>query len=153
MVTRMNREKTYRDCTVAGASPLGLLVALFDRLAGDLRRAAEAIRQKEIEGRCRELNHALVILAQLDSWVDFENGDTSARELAAFYAYLRSAILQASSQQSAAVLEKAIDSIVNVRIKWQELDAHGSHSSLQSHAVIASASASYGERASLSLSA
>lgn len=149
----MNRERTYRDCSVAGATPIGLLVALLDRLASDLRRAAGAIGHGDIEGRCRELNHALLILAQLDSWVDFENGGESAREVAAFYAQLRSAIVQASVQQSAAVLENTIESVLNVRSRWQELDTAASLPALQANAMIAAGEMSYPERPSLSLTA
>lgn len=153
MVTRMNRERTYRDCAVAGATPIGLLVALFDGLASDFRKAADAIRCSDIEARCRETNHAFLILGQLESWVDLENGGESARQIAAFYAQLRSAVVQASTQQTGAILEGAIESILNVRSKWQELDSTTGAPALQSNAMIASGELAYSERASLSLSA
>lgn len=148
-VMRTTRERTYRDCSVAGATPIGLLIALFDRLAGDLRRAASAIREGNIEARCSEINHALVIVGQLESWVDLQNGGASANQLSVFYAQLRSAMLEASMQQSAVLLERSVDSILNIRSRWQELDALA----FDFDAFISSASVSHPDGASFSLSA
>lgn len=118
----MNRARAYRDCAVAGATPIGLMVALFDRLALDLRRAAEAIRANDIEVRCREMNHAFRILGQLESWIDLQNGGEPARQISRFYAQVRSAMIQASFRQSAEVIEGHIQTILRIRSNWQELD-------------------------------
>ena len=54
----MNRtDLAYRRTAAEAASGLGLLIALFDTLAGDLRRAAEAQRANDIERRSREARH------------------------------------------------------------------------------------------------
>lgn len=118
----MNRETTYRNCSISGASPIGLLLALFDRLAADMGRAATAIRSNDIEGRCREINHALIIVGQLESWVDKEKGGESARQLASYYVYLRAKMMEASAKLSAEILESLIESILHVRSSWQALD-------------------------------
>ena len=82
-------ELSYRKSAIEGASSIGLIIALFDTLAGDLRRAAAAIRKNDIEERCKQLDHASLVLGQLESWVDLEKGGDSAQFLAQFYAYLR----------------------------------------------------------------
>ena len=74
-------ELSYRRSAIEGASIIGLMIALFDTLVGDLRRAASALRKNDIETRCRELNHATLVLGQLNEWVDLENGGESARTL------------------------------------------------------------------------
>ena len=115
-------EMSYRQSAIHGASPIGLMIALFDRLAGDLRRAAAALRKNDIETRCNELNHALLVLGQLQNWVDVKNGGESAQKLSRFYAYLRAKILEASAAKSARILEMQIDMILLVRTSWQQLD-------------------------------
>lgn len=120
---QMNRERAYRDCAVAGATPIGLMVALFDRLALDLRRAAAAIRANDIETRCREINHGFLILGQLENWVDLENGGAPARHLAEFYAHLRARMMQASATQMAQILDQQIETLVAIRSRWQQLDS------------------------------
>jgi flagellar protein FliS len=115
-------ELSYRRSAIEGASPIGLMIALFDTLAGDLRRAAFALRNNDIETRCRELNHATLVLGQLNEWIDPENGGESAQVLSRFYAYLRSKMMEAAITKSAKLLEAQIDMIGHVRSAWQKLD-------------------------------
>ncbi|MGA2671854.1 MAG: flagellar export chaperone FliS [Terracidiphilus sp.] len=119
----MTTELTYRRTSIAGASPLGLMIALLDTMVGDFRRAADALRKNDIETRCREMNHAALVLGQLESWVDLKNGGESAQTLARFYSYLRAKMMQAAVEKSASVLEAQIDSVLHVRSAWQQLDA------------------------------
>src|ERR1700751_2014626 len=115
-------ELSYRKSAIEGASSIGLIIVIFDTLAGDLRRAAAAIRKNDIEKRCRELDHACLVLGQLESWVDMEKGGDSARSLSHFYAYLRATMMEASVPQSASVLDTQIETILQVRSAWQKLD-------------------------------
>lgn len=119
----MNTETLYRNTSVGGASLIGMMIALFDALARDLRRAAIAIRNEDIEGRCKQLNHALQVIAQLDSWVDLEHGGQPARQLRTFYAYLRSKIMEASVKKSASLMEAQMEIVLHVRSKWQLMDS------------------------------
>jgi flagellar secretion chaperone FliS len=115
-------ELSYRRSAIEGASPIGLIVALFDTLVGDLRRAALALRKDDIETRCRELNHATLVLGQLNEWIDPENGGESAQTLSRFYAYLRAKMMEAAVSKSAKILDTQIDMILHVRSAWQKLD-------------------------------
>ena len=113
---------SYRKSAIEGASSIGLMIALFDTLVGDFRRAAAALRKNDIETRCQELNHATLVLGQLENWLDIKNGGESAATLARFYAYLRAKMMQAAVTQSASLLEAQIDMILHVRSAWQQLD-------------------------------
>jgi flagellar protein FliS len=115
-------ELSYRRSAIEGASRIGLMIALFDTLAGDLRRAASALRKNDIETRCRELNHAALVLGQLESWIDLKNGGESGQTLSRYYAYLRAKMMEAAVHKSPKVLEAQIDMILHVRSAWQQLD-------------------------------
>lgn len=115
-------ELSYQKSAIEGASPIGLAIVLFDVLAGDLRRAASALRKNDIEWRCRELNHACLVLGRLESWVDLKNGDEMAKTLARFYAYLRAAMMEAAVKKSAPLIEAQIEMILHVRTAWQQHD-------------------------------
>jgi flagellar protein FliS len=88
-------EYTYRRTAVDGASSVTLVIMLYDRLVADLQRAVEAMEHNEIEKRCSELKHALLILQQLEGSLDHENGGVAARNLANFYSYARAKVLEA----------------------------------------------------------
>jgi flagellar secretion chaperone FliS len=113
---------SYRKSAIEGASSIGLIIVLFDTLAGDLRRAAAAIRKNDIEKRCRELDHASLVIGQLESWIDMSNGGESAQTLAAFYAQLRAKMMEAAGSKSAELLETQIAMIMQVRSAWHKLD-------------------------------
>lgn len=116
-------ELSYRRTALDGATSIGLVIALYDTLSGNLRRAASAIAAGDIEGRCAELNHALLVLAQLENMVDSSRGDELSGNLSLFYAYLRAQMLQASVLKSAALLEAQIALVLQVRSAWQQRDA------------------------------
>jgi flagellar protein FliS len=122
-MTMSTTELSYRKSAIEGASTIGLMIALFDTLVGDFRRAADALRRNDIENRCRELNHAALVLGQLESWLDIENGGDSAQTLARFYTYLRGKMMESALTKSARLLETQIDMILHVRSSWQQLDA------------------------------
>lgn len=124
----ISREKTmnptslaYRRTAAEGASGFGLLIALYDTLAGNLGRAAAAQRKGNIEARTEELKHALLVLASLENWVDASSGDL-ARQLARYYARLRKRIMQAQVKQSAEILEAEMAEALRIREIWQNLD-------------------------------
>jgi len=114
---------SYRRVSVEGATTIGLMIALFDTLVGDLRRSAAALRKGDIEVRCREMNHAALVISQLESWIDMANGEESAKTLSRFYAYLRAKMLEAAGTKSASLLEAQIEMILHIRSAWQQLDA------------------------------
>jgi flagellar biosynthetic protein FliS len=114
---------SYRRAAVEGASTIGLMIALFDTLVRDLGRACVALRTNDIETRCREMNHAALVISQLESWLDLKNGGEQARKLSRFYAHLRAKMLEAAATKSAILLEMQINTILHIRTVWQQLDA------------------------------
>lgn len=114
---------SYRNSAIEGASPIGLVVVLYDRLVVDIRCAAAAIRANDIERRCRELNHASWILGQLEDWIDKTNGGELAGNLSNFYAHVRGKLTEAAVTKSATVLDELIELISQLRSAWQQRDS------------------------------
>jgi flagellin-specific chaperone FliS len=68
------------------------------------------------------LNHAALVLGQLEDWIDQGNGGHLAQNLSSFYSYLRAKMMEASLDKSAHLLEAQIDLILQVRSAWQQRD-------------------------------
>src|SRR5882724_8135192 len=115
-------ESRYLRAAVEGATSVGLVTMLYDRLVADLQRATVAIRQHDVETRCAQIKHAFLIVQQLEGSLDYEQGGESARTLANFYAYARAKIMEAQIKQDAKLLEKLIAHFVDVRGAWQQVD-------------------------------
>ncbi len=113
---------TYRRAALQQASTVGLVIALYDTLAGDLARAAVALENDDIEVRCQELSHGFRVLHQLDLMLDMQNGGQAAINLRRFYNHLRGQMLTAQFKRSAAVLRDQIRIVLDVRDAWQRLD-------------------------------
>jgi flagellar biosynthetic protein FliS len=119
----MNRtDLAYRRTAAEAASGLGLLISLFDTLAGNLRRAALAQRDRDIERRCREVRHALLVIGHLENWVEQGTGGVLAQELAAFYSSLRRKVIEAEAANSAEILEKQMFRVLELREHWQQIE-------------------------------
>jgi flagellar biosynthetic protein FliS len=119
----MNRtDMAYRKSAVEGASGFGLLIALYDTLAGDLRRAAAAQRANDIETRCRETKHALIVIAYLEDCLQRGSGGALAQVLLRFYSALRRAVINAQINQSAEALEEQMEAVIKIREHWQKMD-------------------------------
>jgi flagellar secretion chaperone FliS len=118
----MNAGLTYREAAVAGASPVRLVVLLYEQAMEDLRRALAAHAQGDIEGRTREINHALLVIAHLQSTIDKDQGGKVAANLERFYEQLRAGLLEAQCKQSIDVLERQLSHLQQVHEAWRNVE-------------------------------
>jgi flagellar protein FliS len=119
-------ELAYRKTAVEGASGFGLLIALYDTLAGNLRRALDAQRSNDIQKRCQEINHALLVIGYLEDWIDREDGGELAQQLIVFYSTMRAKLVEAQARQSTEMLEEQMAKVVSIRGTWQDLELRAS---------------------------
>jgi len=117
----------YRKTGMEGTSGLGLLIALYDTLAGDLRRAAAAERSNDIAKRCREVNHAVVVIGYLEHWLAQGAGGDLADQLNHLYASLRRKLIEAQAKRSPEILEEQMALVLEVREAWQTIEHKNIH--------------------------
>lgn len=118
-------DMVYRKTAIEGASGFGLLIALYDTLAGNLRRAAEAQRSNNIEQRCLEIKHAFVVIGYLENSLQNSPGGALTQQLSSFYSSLRRSLMVAQVEQSAETLEREMASVLKVREYWQQVEVQG----------------------------
>jgi flagellar secretion chaperone FliS len=115
-------EMAYRKTAIGGASGFGLLVALYDTLAGDLRRAADAERDRDLGKRTFEVNHAFLVVAYLEDWVNHGSGGKLADRLIVFYRTLRAKMIEAQLKRSPEIFEQQMAEVLKIRGIWQRLE-------------------------------
>ena len=96
----MDAKTSYREAAVRGASPVRLVICLYEQAIEDLRRAVIAQEKGDIELATRGINHALTVIAQLHGSLDMEHGGDVARNLARFYSLVRAGLTEAQVKQS-----------------------------------------------------
>jgi flagellar protein FliS len=117
----MNAGTFYQQNAIQGASPLELVLTMYDMLIADMNRAIAALRSGDVEARTNEVKHALDVLAHLQSGLNFETGGDTANSLDTLYGIVRGKLLQAHIQQSVPLFQQQIDMINYVRDAWKEV--------------------------------
>ncbi len=107
---------------IQNASPIGLVIILFDVLIGDLERVIAAIAAHDVEKRSSELKHAFLILQQLEGSLDMKNGGEAAKNFSRFYASIRSKLLEAHIKISPEIVRRQVELLLDVRQAWQQSD-------------------------------
>ena len=112
----------YRQISARGTSPVGLVVKLYDAILEDFRRSLAALESGDVERRVNSLNHALVIIAELESVLDFERGGSVATQLRGFYEVTRMMIVEANMGTTREKLEKLRDLYLPLRQAWEHVE-------------------------------
>jgi flagellar secretion chaperone FliS len=117
----MDVGRSYREAAVRGASPVELVIRLYEQMIEDLRQAVKALEQNDVERRSNKINHAILVLAHLQSQLEFQAGGKVARDLETFYNVLRQNLVQAQVAGSRQLLAQQITDLLAVREAWSEV--------------------------------
>ena len=117
-----NPRSAYRETDVRGATAVRLVVLLYEQMIQDLRQAAQAIEQNDIELRTNQINHAILVIAYLQSGLEFATGGKVAQDLNDFYDVLRQNLVQVQFHPSQAGICQQITDLVEVREAWTEVE-------------------------------
>jgi flagellar protein FliS len=118
----MDARLSYREAAARGATPVKLVGLLYEQALDDLRLALAALEKGDIEARTRGINHAIVVIGQLQGSLNLEQGGDVARNLERFYQLVRKGLLAAQFQQSAPGLQEQIAHLLLVREAWLEVE-------------------------------
>ena len=113
----------YRENDVRGASSVRLVVLLYEQLIQDLSQAARAIEEDDIDLRTRMINHAILVIAHLQSPLDFEKGGKVAENLNRFYDVLRHNLVAVQFNPTRQAMQQQITDVQLLREAWVEVDA------------------------------
>ena len=114
--------KRYHEDGMAVTSKPQLLLGLYARLVTDLRRAAEALDNGEIEPSHNALVHAQDIVHELNLALDVERWE-GGHNLRAIYNHVNSLLIEANTTKSPEPVHLCIELMVPLDEAWQEAAA------------------------------
>jgi len=120
MKTIVDARRIYQDTAVRGATPIELVIVLYDSAIEDMRRALMAMQESDVEARASKIGHALMVLQQLQGTLDFEHGGEAARQFEQFYNLMRAKLLEAQMRGSLELMQKQIRYMSEVRDCWTQ---------------------------------
>ena len=77
----------YKKTQIETATPLQLVVMLYDGAIVNAQRAIEAIRSGNVEQKSQAVDKTLAIVGELQATLDMEQGGDIARNLNSLYTY------------------------------------------------------------------
>jgi len=112
---------TYREHLLDGASPVELVVALYDGIIRFLYAAISAVERGDVDGRRMAVKRAMDIFIHLQARLRMDIGGRPAEVLSEFYASMFALTLQASQAASKDRFEAVIGCVRTVRDAWKQV--------------------------------
>ncbi len=117
-MTHNQTARQYRELAIKAATPVGLIVLLYDMAIESLGHATRQVDAGNIEARTADLNHALTVISELERSLNFDAGGEVARRLANFYQVARMKILEANIKSSKEIIERLSGVFSKIRDGW-----------------------------------
>ncbi|MGB8014257.1 MAG: flagellar export chaperone FliS [Terriglobales bacterium] len=114
----MNIQQSYREAAVRGASPMELVVRLYEQMIEDLRQAESAIEKNDITLRTDRIKHAILVVGHLQSSLNLDQGGKVAQDLDDFYNTLRQSLVWVQFHPSKRAVTQLITDLLAVREAW-----------------------------------
>ncbi|MBX3096556.1 MAG: flagellar export chaperone FliS [Fimbriimonadaceae bacterium] len=112
----------YRQSAINGASPLQLIVMLYDGALRFMNAGLTAMRQENRFEQNEKLTRAQRIVAELMSCLDMEKGGEVAQNLMALYSYTYDQLVQGNLQDDEQAVLRAQRVMSDLRGSWVALD-------------------------------
>jgi flagellar protein FliS len=112
--------RSYLEVQVRSASPIDLVVLLYDGALQSAAAASAAMGQHDIPARRRALNKLFGFLGELQSSLDYEKGGAVAAELARLYDYMVTRLTDAIVRQDAAPIDEVRRLLEPLRDAWRQ---------------------------------
>jgi len=112
----------YQKSAVAGASPLQLIIMLYDGALKFLGNGKLAMAQKDLYQQNDQLQRAQKIITELMSCLDMEKGGEIATNLFALYSYAYNEIIMGNVEDDPSKIEHAMAVLTQLRESWVTLE-------------------------------
>lgn len=117
-----NPAAAYRQTAINSATPLGLVLMLYDAAVTSLDRAIQAVQAGQIEARTKAINRILGVVGELESALKVDQGGEVAKILQDFYAYARIQAITAAAENSDVKLQQLRGHFSTLREAWQQVE-------------------------------
>ena len=115
-----NPQETYKKQRILTASPLELIVMLYDGLNKNIKLAQRAISKNNIESAHERLVKAQDIVNELTNSLDLNI--PMSEELLRLYEFLGASLGEANMKKDAELLEPILEITDNLREAWEEIN-------------------------------
>ena len=134
MTLSMRGVEAYRRTEAQSASPMQLVVMLYDGALRFLGEARSAQIASDLRARARALQRVAPIIAECQNTLDLERGGEVAAELDRLYSYISSRLIDATAKRDGTAIDEIYELMSTLRGAWAEAAAQTVAISTTSHA-------------------
>ncbi len=116
-----SQTKSYKKSQVDTASPVGLVIMLYDRAIVLLNKAKDEISEKQYEAKGLTLDKATDIVFELLTTLDKDKGGEIASSLSDLYNFVLREISNANSKLDTKSLDNAVKIMSELREAWESI--------------------------------
>ncbi|MFL6451215.1 MAG: flagellar export chaperone FliS [Bryobacteraceae bacterium] len=111
----------YAQSSLLEASPLQLVIALYEGAIGAIEQAKGALVSGEDFARSRSITKAVSILAELMCSLDHDKGGEISGNLKRLYSYMQQRLLLAHATKSAEPMNEVVGLLSSLLESWRQL--------------------------------
>lgn len=112
----------YQKSAVNGASPLQLVIMLYDGAIRFMEAGKYGIEHQDLELQNKNLQKAQKIVMELMSCIDMDKGGDVAKNLLALYTYILNELVEANVGDRIEPVDRCIRILCNLRESWVEVE-------------------------------
>ncbi len=107
---------------VQQASPIHLVVMLYDKAIALLRQSLLHLQRSELKAKGESLNRVVEILGELQAVLNREEGGSVAKNLDALYTFAIQSVTEANFRNDEKPLQSVLGVLEELRKGWRELE-------------------------------
>lgn len=113
----------YRKNAVNGASPLQLVIMLYDGALRFMEAGKHAMGQRDLQRQNDNLQRAQRIIMELMACLDMQQGGEIAKNLLAIYTYILNELVNANIKDDPHAIDRSMKIISELRESWVKVDS------------------------------
>ncbi len=114
--------QAYRQHSVMGASPVQLVVMLYDGALRFMEEGKRAIIAKDLETQNFKLQRAQKIVFELMSTLNMSEGGEVARNLLGLYTFIVNELVEGNISDDTHRIDNAMKTMSDLRESWAEIE-------------------------------
>jgi flagellar protein FliS len=114
--------QAYRQNAVMGASPVQLVIMLYDGAIRFMQEGKAAMLNKDYETKNFKLQRAQKIVMELISTLDLRNGGEIATNLMSLYTFVVNELVEGNLYDKPENIDNAMKTMGELRDSWVELE-------------------------------
>ena len=117
-----NPYERYRQTQIQTASPLDLIIMMYDGAIRFINQAKKALADKEFTPANKAMQRAQDIIDELNISLNPEAGEIAAN-LRNLYLFINRRLIEANVKKNGEILDEALKLLTTLRSSWVELQA------------------------------